>query len=695
MARLNSGTRIYGNATIDTFATISGNLNTVGGNVNIASGGTVTAVTKTAAGTAYTSIPTVAISAPTTFGGVQATATAGMTFYGTSPTINNGGTGYTVNDVLTVVGGTPSSSAGTLIVTAVSGGVITGVNHNAFNNYTALPTVPYSVTGGTGSSATFTSTWQVNSFTITNAGTGYVAQPTVTFSGGGGSGAAAYATVGAIPKVQALGNSLSVYTPTGEQMRVADRSGVTATSTRYVQVSGGVNGVTAPAVGTGGGSEAFDIYASGGFGIYLATNGIRTATQVAIAHTVNAVNYVNLTGAATDGVVAITSAGTSANVGMSIASKGTSQLYLASGSTGGAVRISSSGAEQVVISGPSTTQNKINLTGAANSGTPFINMSSTFDTDVSFNISTKGAGNIGFWTNDINAGTGNLQARIAHTANAVNYLQFTGSAANTGVTISAQGTSANVDVVVTPKGTANTTTSRPIIVTYAPATAVGYGLQVNAANTQGGTGYADFLKVTNTSTGATNPNKSFRLSSAGAIEFINSAYNSTILSLSDTGGFSVPGPISISGKQAVNGPAFSAYANATLQTITSGSQQKVLFQTEEFDTNSNFASSRFTPTVEGYYQLNSEVRLDGATSTGEIMIVLYKNGTEYKRGTNQSGTQIASNFWAMQVSSLAYANGSTDYFEIYVQQTSGGSITVTAVNNPAITWFNGCMLRGA
>jgi hypothetical protein len=155
------------------------------------------------------------------------------------------------------------------------------------------------------------------------------------------------------------------------------------------------------------------------------------------------------------------------------------------------------------------------------------------------------------------------------------------------------------------------------------------------------------------------------------------------------------GTVTVNNKSAINGPAFSAYANATLQTITTGSQQKVLFQTEEFDTNNNFADSRFTPTVEGYYQLNAEVRLDGASGTGEMMIVIWKNGSEHKRGTNQSGTQIASNFWAMQVSSLVYANGSTDYFEIYVQQGSGGSLTVTAVNSPNITWFNGCMMRGA
>jgi len=165
--------------------------------------------------------------------------------------------------------------------------------------------------------------------------------------------------------------------------------------------------------------------------------------------------------------------------------------------------------------------------------------------------------------------------------------------------------------------------------------------------------------------------------------------------LYDNGNVNVTGGYTVGGKKAVNGPAFSAYADATLQTITSGSQQKVLFQTEEFDTDGCYASSRFTPTVEGYYQLNAEVRLDGATGTGEMMIVIWKNGAEHKRGTNQSGTQIASNFWAMTVSSLVYANGTGDYFEIYVQQGSGSSVTVTAVNSPNITWFNGAMVRGA
>jgi hypothetical protein len=154
--------------------------------------------------------------------------------------------------------------------------------------------------------------------------------------------------------------------------------------------------------------------------------------------------------------------------------------------------------------------------------------------------------------------------------------------------------------------------------------------------------------------------------------------------------------ISINGNQAVNGPAFSAYPNSAIsQTITAGgTQQKVLFQLEEYDTNNNFASSRFTPTVAGYYQLNATVRLDGGNGTGECMIVIWKNGTEYKRGWNSSGTQFAASFWSMGVSTTAYANGTTDYFEVYVQQGNASSLNVTVAGGN-ITYFNGCMLRGA
>jgi hypothetical protein len=129
------------------------------------------------------------------------------------------------------------------------------------------------------------------------------------------------------------------------------------------------------------------------------------------------------------------------------------------------------------------------------------------------------------------------------------------------------------------------------------------------------------------------------------------------------------------------------------QTITSGSQQKIIFGSKVFDTNSNFSSSRFTPLVEGYYQLNATVRIAGSSGTGECMIVIWRNGSEYARGTNISGTEQGSNFYSMQVSDVVYANGSTDFFEIALQQTSGGNRDTTT--GTTISYFSGVMVRGA
>lgn len=64
-----------------------------------------------------------------------------------------GGSGYTVSDTLTVQGGT--GTAATLTVTGVSGGVITSVSVASNGQYSTDPSLPASVTGGTGSGATF------------------------------------------------------------------------------------------------------------------------------------------------------------------------------------------------------------------------------------------------------------------------------------------------------------------------------------------------------------------------------------------------------------------------------------------------------------------------------------------------------------------------------------------------------------
>jgi hypothetical protein len=78
-------------------------------------------------------------------------------------------------------------------------------------------------------------------------------------------------------------------------------------------------------------------------------------------------------------------------------------------------------------------------------------------------------------------------------------------------------------------------TSGALSLTYTPSSTTGAAMIVSGKDTRGGVGYFDFLTATNTTSGATNPAKSFRLNSTGGIEVVNSVYTSVIFTLTDAG----------------------------------------------------------------------------------------------------------------------------------------------------------------
>ena len=133
-------------------------------------------------------------------------------------------------------------------------------------------------------------------------------------------------------------------------------------------------------------------------------------------------------------------------------------------------------------------------------------------------------------------------------------------------------------------------------------------------------------------------------------------------------------------------PVFSVSNNGT-QSISSDTSTVIVFNTESFDTNNNFASNRFTPTVAGYYQLSSSVYWGSGTGAF-VNLNIYKNGSgiiELARATGASG--------AIGGSSVVYCNGSTDYIELYWYSASG-TCTLGYGSSSAIN-FSGCLLRGA
>jgi hypothetical protein len=135
------------------------------------------------------------------------------------------------------------------------------------------------------------------------------------------------------------------------------------------------------------------------------------------------------------------------------------------------------------------------------------------------------------------------------------------------------------------------------------------------------------------------------------------------------------------------GPAFSAYQSSAQSSLSSNTWTKILFQTEEFDTNSNYdtSTSRFTPTVAGYYQVNASVFWPATTTFSGIRI--YKNGSSFKQG-QWSGSASAG---SAIVSTLIYMNGTTDYLESYgnTQTSQSTSASQTEV------YFQASLARAA
>jgi hypothetical protein len=300
--------------------------------------------------------------------------------------IASGGTGYTVGDLLTISGGTFTTAAQVQVAT-VSGGVITAVSGVNAGVYTVAPTNPASVTGGTGSGATFNCSFAVNTaFTITNAGSGYVEQPTVTFSGGGGSGAAAYATIGSATSLKSL-NDMTVNLPSGPVLSMTDSS-LPSGSGAYLNLSNGSSSnAIQRAAGTATNIGVFWL-SKGTSGHSFGTNNSTATEQLRVAHTASAVNYVQVTGAATNTRPTISVQGSDTNLGLALQSKGAFGLTFLNSSNGTIASISHAG---------SSTPNSIALQATISGSSPAVGAQGS-DTNIDLALTPKGTGNVRFGT---------------------------------------------------------------------------------------------------------------------------------------------------------------------------------------------------------------------------------------------------------------------------------------------------------
>jgi hypothetical protein len=145
------------------------------------------------------------------------------------------------------------------------------------------------------------------------------------------------------------------------------------------------------------------------------------------------------------------------------------------------------------------------------------------------------------------------------------------------------------------------------------------------------------------------------------------------------------------------GPAFSAYNNAA-QTISNGTETKVILNTEEFDTASAFDSAtnyRFTPVVAGYYQFNGLVRPIGSTTLTTAYASFWKNGANFIRGSEFTGNITSGAAIQTQANHLIYLNGSTDYVELYAVIIGTGALSLGYAGTQFTSRFSGFLARPA
>lgn len=216
-----------------------------------------------------------------------------------------------------------------------------------------------------------------------------------------------------------------------------------------------------------------------------------------------------------------------------------------------------------------------------------------------------------------------------------------------------------------------------------------------ATNLKPVTKYFDNLMVAfkpgNNNTGASTVNveglgvKDIKIAGADPLAGQISTSNIVILKYNNSAGYFE----AVSGIGEVK-PAFSVHRNNVNQSIPDDTWTKVEFTTEEFDTNNNFdvtTNHRFTPTVARKYLFSATTRFIAGIDQKFLAIALRKNGTTvhnfYSRFSGILPTSVS-------ITAIVDANGTGDYFEVFVSQDTGVSQNIDG--DSFVSYFTGCAI---
>ena len=111
------------------------------------------------------------------------------------------------------------------------------------------------------------------------------------------------------------------------------------------------------------------------------------------------------------------------------------------------------------------------------------------------------------------------------------------------------------------------------------------------------------------------------------------------------------------------------------QSISDSTFTKVDLETEKFDTNSEFASSRFTAGADGTYLVSGSVQMNGeAGANVQHFATIYKNGSRFLDGAQTTDYGVNYVFY---VPTTALVLSQNDYLELYYFHNKGSSLNIT------------------
>jgi hypothetical protein len=420
MAKL-TNTTIYGAANITGNLTATGSTFDISANagISLSNANTISSIQIVTAGTNYQNVPAVII-ANTTTGGVTANANAVMRISSTF-TVGNVGAGYANGDFL-YANVTNSLANAVFVVTSNTlttfgtGGIngLTMANSGLFftmpayfNSAGVLNTgnpnwIQITGTSGAGAGANVNVAIggiQVNNVFFQTTGSGYVEQPTVTFSGGSPVVAAnGYVITGGATKIVGIGSSsingrsgtsLAFYTPSGIMRNVPSLTlqESLADQDSFINIFSSASYCYLYSLGNTNAGLSLGSNGSGAVGFN--TSGGNQTRQMTVTHTASAVNYVQVTGAATGGRPVVSAQGSDANVNLTMQSKGTFGFTFQN-SLGATIFNGTHG--------NSSTSNFFTFNATIPGSQPTISVLNSVDTDVDITLTPKGAGLVRFGT---------------------------------------------------------------------------------------------------------------------------------------------------------------------------------------------------------------------------------------------------------------------------------------------------------